>query len=34
MSTVTEDKERILYLNYNHVIFNVSLNNNILRVEL
>jgi len=34
MSTVTGDKMRILYLNYNHVIFNVSLNNNILRVEL
>jgi len=34
MSTVTEDKERIFYSNYGHIIFNVSLNNDILGVEL
>ena len=34
MSTVTENKERILYSNYGHIIFNVSLKNEILGVEL
>jgi len=34
MSTVTEDKDRILYSNNGHIIFNASLNSDIFGVEL
>jgi len=34
MSTVTEDNERISYLNYGYNIFNTSLNNDVLGLEL